>query len=379
MGSSPSDPQALPRLPKALAASSRSTLSLASTVVDWVTLGVLAGATVALAISAKRAKARDVERLEPQTRASRSADPDVAAHERGRGRHAETPHQIPARGWKDIVTRTAKEFRDDNVALVAAGMTFYALLAFFPGLTAFVALYGVFADVADARHQLDALAGVLPPDTVKFIGDEMIRVAGAHTTGLTWTFAVGLPVAVWSANGAAKACFLGLNIAYEETEKRGFMRLTATTLAFTLGGLAFIVLTLAVNLAPELGWLRWPVLVAAVAGGVALLYRYGPSRDPAKWRWVSWGAGLTTTVWILGSIGFSFYLSRFAHYDRAYGPLGAVVGFMMWTYVSSLILLAGAELNAELEHQTARDTTAGPALPLGARGAQMADTVGAAQ
>lgn len=369
----------MPRLPKVLAGPSRTTLSVASTVVDWLTLGVLGAATLALAISAKRAPADPVDRLEPQTQASRSADPDLAVHEPGRGRHAETPTQIPPRGWKDILQRTAKEFHDDNVALVAAGMTFYALLAFFPGLSAFVALYGVFANVADARHQLDALAGVLPPDTVRFIGDQMIRVAGAQTAGLTWTVAVGLLVAIWSANGAAKACFLGLNIAYEETEKRGFVRLTATTLAFTLGGLAFIVLTLAVNLAPELGWLRWPVLVAAVAGGVALLYRYGPSRDPAKWRWVSWGAGLTTLVWILGSVGFSFYLANFAHYDRAYGPLGAVIGFMMWTYVSSLILLAGAELNAELEHQTARDTTAGPAQPLGVRGAQMADTVGAAQ
>lgn len=369
----------MPRIAQALAARSRSGLSLASTIVDWVTLGILGGATLALVITSRRAPKDKVERLEPGTQASRSADPALAASEPGRGRHAETPRHIPARGWKDILKRTAKEFRDDNIALVAAGMTFYALLAFFPGLTAFVALYGVFADVADARQQLDALAGVLPPDTVRFIGDQMIRVAGAHTAGLTWTFVAGLLVALWSANGAAKACFLGLNIAYEETEKRGFVRLTATTLAFTLGGLAFVVLTLAANLAPELGWLRWPVLIVAVAGGVALLYRYGPSRDPAKWRWVSWGAGLTTAVWILGSVGFSFYLSRFAHYDRAYGPLGAMIGFMMWTYVSSLILLAGAELNAELEHQTARDTTTGADLPLGARGAQMADTVGAAQ
>ena len=369
----------MPPLAKAFAASKRPALSLASNVVDWLTLGVLGAATVALAVASRRAPSDEVEGLEPPSQASRSADPAQAAREPGRGRRADTPHQIPPRGWKDIVKRTIKEFRDDNVALVAAGMTFYALLAFFPGLTAFVALYGLFADVADARRQLDALVGVLPPDTVRFIGDEMLRVAGAHSTGLTWTFATGLPVAVWSANGAAKACFLGLNIAYEETEKRGFLRLTATTLAFTLGVLAFVFLTLAVNLSPELGWVRWPVLVAAVSVAVALLYRYGPSRDPAKWRWVTWGAGLTTTAWILGSVGFSLYLSRFAHYDRAYGPLGAVVGFMMWTYVSSLILLAGAELNAELEHQTTRDTTVGPTLPLGARGAQMADTVGAAQ
>ncbi len=370
----------IPTLPRLTASSpARSALSLASTIVDWATLGVLGAATVALAISSKRARPKTVERLEPQTGASRSAEPTLAAREHGRGRHAETPHQIPARGWTDILKRAVKEFRDDNIALVAAGMTFYVLLAFFPGLTAFVAFYGLFADVADARQQLDALAGVLPPDTVRFIGGEMIRIAGAHTTGLTWTFAAGVLVALWSANGAAKACFLGLNIAYEETEKRNFLRLTATTLTFTLGFLAFVVVTLAVNLSPALGWLRWPALVAAVAGGVALLYRYGPSRDPARWRWVSWGAGLTTAAWILGSIGFSFYLSRFAHYDRAYGPLGAVIGFMMWTYVSSLILLAGAELNAELEHQTVRDTTAGPAVPLGARGAQMADTVGAAQ
>lgn len=356
----------------------------ATRVLDWLVVGVVAGAAVALTASARaRAAARSAGGgaavLEPAAQPSRSTDPNVALAEPGRGRQADAPRHIPARGWKDIVKRTVKEFRDDNVALVAAGMTFYALLAFFPGLTAFVALYGLFAEVSDAREQLAALRGVLPPEILGFIGEQMVRVAGAQTGGLTWTFATGLLVALWSANGAAKACFLGLNIAYEETEKRGFVRLTATSLAFTIGGLVLVVSTLAMNLAPGLGWLRWIALIPAAVFAVALLYRYGPSRDPARWRWVSWGAGLTTLVWVLGSAAFSLYLSRFAHYDRTYGPLGAVMGFVMWTYLSSLILLAGAELNAEIEHQTVRDTTTGAARPLGARGAHMADTVGAAQ
>jgi len=220
----------------------------------------------------------------------------------------------------------------------------------------------------------------------------MLRVAAAHPAGLSTAFISGLALAIWSANGAAKACFLGLNIAYEEEETRSFMRLTVTSLAFTLGALVFVVLTLAAVISapaaaalagPQVemlvGLARWPLLAAALASGVTLLYRYGPSREPARWRWVSWGAVVATLLWIAASVAFSVYVGRFAHYDRTYGSLGAVIGFMMWTYLSSVILLAGAELNAELEHQTTRDTTQGAEVPMGARGAQMADTVGAAQ
>ncbi|CAN5490607.1 YihY/virulence factor BrkB family protein [soil metagenome] len=366
-------------------------LSTAASILDWATLLVLGGATLALMVTTGH-KGERSQTLGVSAPASRSAPAALAKEEKGRGREATTPSQIPPRGWADIVRRTWKEFKDDHVALVAAGITFYALLAFFPGLAAFVSLYGLFAGVNDARHNLDSLAVVLPPDIVKFIGDEMLRVAGARHAGLSTAFIGGLALAIWSANGAAKACFLGLNIAYEEEETRGFVRLTATSLAFTVGALVFVVLTLAAVISapaaaalagPQaemlVGLARWPLLAAALAAGVTLLYRYGPSRDPAKWRWVSWGAVAATLLWIAASVAFSLYVARFAHYDRTYGSLGAVIAFMMWTYLSSVILLGGAELNAELEHQTARDTTKGAEVPMGARGARMADTIGAAQ
>lgn len=366
-------------------------MSTAALVLDWATLVVLGGATLALMVTTRLSPSK-TQTLDPATPSSRSAPPALARQEKGRGREATAPTQIPPRGWLDILKRTWLEFQDDHVPLVAAGITFYALLAFFPGLGAFVALYGLFADVSDARHNLDSLAVVLPPDIVKFIGDEMLRIAAARHAGLSAAFVGGLLLAIWSANGAAKACFLGLNIAYEEQETRKFVRLTATSLAFTVGGLAFVILTLAAVISapaaaalagPQVelvvGLVRWPLLAAALALGVTLLYRYGPSRDPAKWRWVSWGAIIATLLWIAASAGFSVYIGRFAHYDRTYGSLGAVIGFMMWTYLSSVILLAGAELNAELEHQTARDTTQGAETPMGTRGAKMADTLGAAQ
>ncbi|MDQ0466728.1 membrane protein [Caulobacter ginsengisoli] len=324
--------------------------------------------------------------------AGRSAPPLLALREPGRGRHAETPVGIPMRGWRDIFKRTWKEFQEDHITLVAAGITFYSLLAFFPGVAAFVALYGLFANVQDARDQFLTLAVILPPDTVRFVGDQMVQVAAAHTGGLSLTFATGLALSLWSANGAAKAIFLGLNIAYEETEKRGFVRLTLVSFAFTLGLLAFFIVLLAAAVAVPTALVLfgyeaqqlvraviWPLLALAIWGAVTLLYRYGPSRERARWRWISWGAAFVTLFWIAASWAFSLWLGSFAHYDKTYGPLGAVIGFMMWTYLSAVIVLAGAELNAEMEHQTGRDTTTGEPLPLGARGAQMADTIGAAQ
>ncbi len=325
-------------------------------------------------------------------RAGRSASPEVALSQPGRGRHARHPGAIPLRGWSDILQRTWKEFQEDHITLVAAGITFYSLLAFFPGLAAFVALYGLFANVQDARDQLLTLAVILPPDTVHFIGDQMIQVAAAHPSSLSAAFASGLILSLWSANGAAKAIFLGLNIAYEETEKRGFIHLTLITFTFTIGLLAFFIVLLAAAVAVPAALVLfgyeaqqltqgavWPVLALAIWGAVTLLYRYGPSRERARWRWASWGAAFVTLIWILASWAFSAWLGSFAHYDRTYGPLGAAIGFMMWTYLSAVIVLAGAELNAEMEHQTGRDTTTGPAVPLGARGARMADTMGEAR
>jgi membrane protein len=309
-----------------------------------------------------------------------------------RGRHAEYPSQIPLRGWKDILVRTRKEFTEDQIPMIAAGVTFYGVLALFPALAAFVSLYGLFFDVADVQQQLKTLAHVLPGGALTLIGDQLQRLASAQPAGLSIGFALGVLVALWSANGAIKAMIVGLNIAYEETETRGFVRQTLISLGFTIGLIVFAALaTVVLGAAAALGRLvsdqaanllnliSWPVIVLALGIGLALLYRYGPSREPVRIRWISWGSALVIVVWLAMSALFSLYVANFGHYNKTYGALGAAAGFMTWLYLSNLIVLGGAELNAEIEHQTTVDTTDGPPEPMGHRKARMADTLGLSQ
>lgn len=319
---------------------------------------------------------------------------DAVAAEDGaspRGRDAKRPREIPLRGWKDIVLRTMGEFGDDEIPLIAAGCTFYALLALFPAITAFAALYGLFAEVGEARAHIDAMSGVLPAGVISLIGDQMVKVAAAGGGGLSFAFVIGLATALWSANKAMKAVITGLNIAYEETETRSFVAKIAVPLAFTVGFILAAVAAMALGavgawvssrFGPEIAGLYtaiyWLTLFLGVAFGMALLYRFGPSRNRARWRWVSWGSGLAATAWLAMSGAFTFYVANFASYDESYGALGAVIGFMTWTWLSTMVFLMGAELNSEIEHQTARDTTIGATKPMGARGAVVADTLGRA-
>ena len=313
----------------------------------------------------------------------------LRAREPGRGRAARRPGEIPPRGWKDIVWRTWREFNQDRIPAVAGGVSFFGLLALFPALGAFVSLYGLFADVGAAREQLNILAGVLPRDVLAFVADQMVRLAGAEGPKLGVAFGISLLVSIWSANAGMKALFDGLNIAYEETEKRGFIKLNLISLGFTFGALLFAALSFsAVIAAPvvlallhldgelTLAVLRWPLLLTAMVGGLALLYRFGPSREHARWRWLTWGSVASAVLWLVVSMLFSWYVGAYAHYDRIYGSLGAVVGFMTWSWLTTIVVLFGAELNSEMEHQTAVDTTTGKPVVMGLRGAKMADTLG---
>ena len=316
------------------------------------------------------------------------------AMEPGRGRSATTPSEIPWRGWKDIFVRTYRELNDDRVLAVAAGVVFYVLLAIFPTISTFVSLYAFFADPATIREHLAVAAGVMPPDAFDLLQGEVMRIASKppFTLGLASLFS--LLFALWSANAGTKAMFDALNVAYDETEKRGFMVLNIVSLAFTAGAILFLLLAVsAVIVVPLmlgsvgmqetggqiLSILRWPILFLLVAGALSLLYRYGPSRREAKWRWVTVGSLLASLLWLVGSGVFSWYLTHFADFSATYGSLGAAIGLMTWLWLTSIVILAGAELDSEIEHQTARDSTVGPEKPLGRRGATMADTVGAAQ
>lgn len=311
--------------------------------------------------------------------------------EADRGREAEWPSEIPARGWKDIAWRLWDEINKDRVMLIAAGATFYLLLALFPALTAFVSTYGLFSDPVQVTQQLSTLDAVLPGGALTIIRDQLQSLTSQEPGALSIGFIGGLLFAYWSANNGVKTLFEALNVAYEETEKRSFIRLNLIAFCFTIGAmLTAVILIAAVGLVPlilnalRLGFLaeallailRWLVMLALVGFGISLLYRFGPSRTRAKWRWISWGSGFATIVWLIASIGFSWYLQNFGNYEAVYGSLGAVIGFMMWTWISVIILIVGAEINAEMEHQTARDSTIGPEKPMGERGAVVADTLG---
>jgi membrane protein len=332
---------------------------------------------------------------EPERKPSNSAPSShEASREPGRGREATSPTEIPARGWKDIFWRVYEEINKDRILAVAAGVTFYGLLALFPALAALVSIYGLFADPATIQDHLNLLSGVLPGGALDIIGEQVKRITSKGSGTLGFTFFSGLAISLWSANAGVKAVFDALNVAYGEEEKRGFIALNLRSLAFTLGMIVFALVAIgAIVVVPVLlnfiglgtvtEWIislaRWPVLLGAIVLVLAVLYRYGPSRDTAQWRWISAGSLVAAVVWVAASMLFSWYVANFGNYNETYGSLGAVIGFMTWMWLSTTVVLVGAELNAEIEHQTVHDTTEGPQKPLGARGARMADSVGAAK
>ena len=310
-----------------------------------------------------------------------------------RGRAASSPFAIPAAGWRDILLRVFRNVSEHRVLAIGAGVTFYAILALFPALAAFISLFGLFAEPSAVLSELQQWHGVLPAGGIEVIGDQVHRIASGSSRSLGTAFFIGLAVALWSANAGMKALFDALNIVYEEREKRGFLALNAVSLLFTIGAIlvllaatgAVVVLPIALNYVPagtaeaviRLG--RWPAMFLVVAFALALLYRYGPSRENARWRWLSVGSLFAAGAWLAASMGFSWYAANFGSYNETYGSLGAIIGFMSWIWISVVVLLVGAQINAEAEHQTSCDSTTGGALPLGLRGARMADTIGAAQ
>jgi membrane protein len=313
------------------------------------------------------------------------------AAEPGRGRDADTPHDIPPRGLKDVVIRLWTQIDDDHVMLVAAGVAFYSLLALFPLLTALVSIYGLIADRGDIEQHLSKLYGLLPRDAIEIMRQQLVKLNSTEAPKLGLLFGASLLFSLWSANKGVTSMFEAMNIAYGERERRNFFHFNATSLLFTFGFILFLVVALSaiiavppileyIGLDEDTHWLlslsRWPILVIIVVTMNALIYRYGPSREKARWVWLSWGSVASAVAWMATSALFSFYAANFGNFNETYGSMGAVVAVMTWIWLSAIIVIAGAELNAELEHQTARDTTTGRDKPLGARGARMADTVG---
>jgi membrane protein len=307
-----------------------------------------------------------------------------------RGRQADRPSRIPRAGWRDILLRTKNEIGEDHISLIAAGVAFYALLALFPAIAAMIAIWGLAFDPQQIGRQIEALSGILPQQAAAIVTDQARQVAGGGG-GLSLAAAAGIVFALYSASKGTKALIEGLNVTYDEEEKRGFIRLNLLALALTLGvilamivaiGLIIVVPALLGNLGLGslvqglIGLLRWPILFLGALLVLAVLYRYAPSRAAARWRWVSWGAAVATVVWVIGSIAFSIYVSNFGSYNETYGSLGAVIILLMWFWLSSFVVLLGAEVNAEMEHQTEQDSTTGAPEPRGRRGAYVADQVG---
>jgi membrane protein len=308
-----------------------------------------------------------------------------------RGRHAAHPEEIPARGWKDILIRVKSQIGTDHVSLVSAGLAMYTLLAVFPGLAAAVAIYGLFASPADAIEHMQTISGILPPGTWDLFARQLQTLTTQAEGSLTIAALVGVLVALWGARAGMSALMVATNIAYAEAEKRHFIKQTLISLAFTLGAVLVFLIAVAVGVVLPLGlkvlgtsgWvqllagaLRWVALWFVAVVGLAVLYRYGPSRRPARWRWVMWGAVIAASLWVLVSVGFAFYVSSFATYGKTYGALGGVIALLMWFYLSSFTVVIGGLVNAEMERQTKRDTTVGHEKPIGQRGAFAADTVG---
>lgn len=308
-----------------------------------------------------------------------------------RGRAAEHPGEIPVRGWKDVLWRAWKQSGEDNIGILAGGVTYGVLVALFPALAALVAVFGLVADPAIIQQQVNSLNGVLPGAAQKLIGSELQNLTAHSSSALSIGAAVAFLLALWSASRGMSGMVTALTVAYGDKETRGFFRFNLLALALTIGAIvggvigigliagvpAFIAM---MHLPQTMRWLalilEWPVLLVPMMLALAVLYRFAPNRDAPQWRWISPGAVTATLLWMIASVLFTVYVSHFGSYDATYGSLGAIIVLLTWLYLSAYLVLLGAEINAEAERQTRKDTTVGAPQPMGERGARAADTLG---
>jgi membrane protein len=371
------------------------------------TLGVLAaGIAVGRRAAGRRPPARPdqqhggtPERQGPQGPGAAAGSEPPPAHttspavvdDPGRGRQATQPQQIPPKGWRDIAKRVKIQVKQDQVPLLSAGVAFYMLLSLFPAVIAGVSIYGLVADPETVRRQIDRLTQLLSPETANILSQQIHQVTSAAGGALGLATVLGIATALWSASSGMKALITGVNMAYDQTETRKLLKLRGLALLLTLGAMVLMGIALALIVAlpavagdwpTALRWsawvLRFVLLAVLLIAGLAVLYRLAPDRDNPRWSWVSWGSALATLLWVAGSLAFSFYVGHFANYNKTYGALAGIVIMMFWLFLTAFVVLLGAELNTEMELQTARDTTTGPEQPLGERDAHAADHVAAA-
>lgn len=335
-----------------------------------------------------RTPARQHSEIDLAAEERRRADAPSRPREAGRGRHAEHPGEMPKEGWKDVLVRVKGEVKKDRVTLAAAGVAFYGMLALFPALTALISIYGLVADPAQVQQQIQSLTSGLGGEAGQLINEQAQTIASTESAALSVGFAVALLLALWSASTGMHGLMQALTLAYNEDETRGFLKRRAIAIALTLVAILLVAFAAAAIVVVPLllgglglgtvgEWavriLRWPLVALVFVVALAVIYRFAPNRDKPQWTWVTPGAVLATVLWILGSIGFSIYVQNLGNYNETYGALGSVIVLLLWLFLSAFIVLLGAELNSELEHQTAVDTTAGHPEPMGQRGAHVAD------
>lgn len=317
----------------------------------------------------------------------RDASPTRRQEASPHGLGAPRPEGTPAHGWKDILLRVANRIGRANISVYASAVAFYAFLAIPSALTALVALYGLMFDPSNVEQQVEGLRGVVPQEVLGVISDQLKAVTLNSNSKLSISFAVALLVAIFGARSATSTLITALNVAYDEEEKRNFIRFQLVAFGMTAAAVVFAVVSIAlVAVLPAViellplgdtgktlaGVLRWPVLLVLVIIGFALIYHYAPCRPDAHWRWISPGAVVATLLWLAGSALFSVYVGQFASYNKTYGSLGAVAVLLMWLYLSAFAALLGAQLNAEMERQTEHDTAEGEQKPVRTRGAKVA-------
>lgn len=305
------------------------------------------------------------------------------------GENARKPTEVPKKGWLQIAKRAWKEAKEDHVPLLAAGVAFYAFLSIFPALIAAITLYGLFADPQQAVRQVEQAASALPSAAQELLSTQVEQLTSSQPTGLGLTAIFSILLAFWSASNGVGNMMTAINVAYDEEDRRGFIKQKALALLLTIGAIVFVVVAVAlIAVAPVLldvlglgavatvliQVARWVLLVVAVMAALAILYRLAPQRDAPQFGWVSVGAVIATVLWILASVGFSLYVSL-GGYGESYGALAGVVVLLFWLWISSYAILLGAEANAEAEQQTVKDTTKGPERPIGERDAVKADSV----
>lgn len=304
------------------------------------------------------------------------------------GARASSPTSIPAGGWKQILVRTKDEIKADNVALMAGGVAFYAMLALVPALIAAITVWGLVSDPAQIEQQINSFASQLPAGAGDLLTSQVTSVADNSSSALGWTLVASLLAALWSASSGTKGLMNAVNAAYDEPETRGFLKERGLALALTIGlvffGLILIGLiavvpavlgVIGLGTAAEyaIAWGRWPLLALALVAGLAVIYRFAPDRDEPRWSWLTPGAVVAVVLWLAASVGFAVYVNSFGSYNETYGAMAGVIVLMLWLFLSAFAILVGAELNAEAERQTRRDTTTGPPQPMGRRGANAAD------